>query len=74
MEFKEWQARGPEAKAKKEAAKRKIQEEFRLRTGLIVDVPRTGGSGNSNDGNTARRFFGNHEEAAEICQLDKEVK
>ena len=25
--------------------------------GLVVDIPKSGGSGTSNDGNTARRFF-----------------
>ena len=64
MEIIEWQTRGPEDKLKKEKAKRIIQEEFRIRTGLIGNVPRTRESGNSNDGNTASRFFSNHEEAA----------
>ena len=30
--------------------------------GLIIDKPRTGGSGSSNDGNTAGRFFNEAQE------------
>jgi hypothetical protein len=36
--------------------KLRIQTEFRKKLGLIIDVPKQN-SGNSNDGNTARRFF-----------------
>ena len=39
--------------------------------GLIVDEPKPG-FGNSNDGNTARRFFKNPDIAAEITKLDKD--
>ena len=38
-------------------AKKTIQERFRKEIGLLVDVPKPGGSGTTNDGNTARRFF-----------------
>ena len=37
--------------------KGKIQKEFRERLGLLVDMPKTCGSGTSNDGNTSRRAF-----------------
>ncbi|GBP20050.1 hypothetical protein EVAR_13818_1 [Eumeta japonica] len=36
--------------------------------GLIVDV--AGKSGNSNDGNTSRRFFADHEQSASITGID----
>lgn len=36
----------------------------------IVDSPKVGGFGNSNDGNTARRFFSNFQESAEILGLN----
>lgn len=36
--------------------KTKIQDDFRKRLGLLIDVPKPG-FGSSNDGNTARRFF-----------------
>ena len=39
------------------ARKQIIQCEFRNKVGLIVDKPRTSGSGSSKDENTARRFF-----------------
>lgn len=41
--------------------------------GLIVDKPKPGGSGNSNDGNTARRFFSNPETSSEITGVDLEL-
>lgn len=56
-----------------EIQKRRIQKEFRARLGLIVDKPKPGGAGNSNDGNTARRFFENVDISAEITGIDKDV-
>ena len=47
---------GVSDKEKVEETKRTIQAQFRGRLGLIVDKPKPG-FGNSNDGNTARRFF-----------------
>jgi len=38
--------------------------------GLVVDQPRSKGSGNSNEGNTARTFFNNSELSAKITGLD----
>lgn len=40
---------------------------------LIVDFPKSGGYGNSNDGNTARRFFANSEESAQILGISHEL-
>ena len=51
-----WQVRGGDREAVK-AAKADIQRKLRASLGLRVDEPRCGGSGNSNDGNTARRAF-----------------
>jgi hypothetical protein len=65
LPFKKWSATTPEQKDLKAATKARIQEEFRQETGLIIDVPRQG-SGNSNDGNTARRFFADPEMTARI--------
>lgn len=50
--------------------KEKIQKKFKDEIGLIVDVIKTG-YGTSNDGNTARRFFSNIEQAAQITGVDK---
>ena len=68
LEFEKWQARG-EDKEKVKRRKKNIQDELRKKIGLVVDVPRSGGSGTSNDGNTARRFFRNSEEVAEIVGI-----
>ena len=46
-----------------------IQTRFKNEMGLIIDKPKPG-CGNTNDGNTARRFFGNPEKSAEITGLD----
>lgn len=43
-------------KEKRAKEKQRIQNEFREELGLIIDTPKQG-SGNTNDGNTARRFF-----------------
>lgn len=43
----------------------KIQNDLHKELGILVDVP-TQGSGNTNDGNTARRFFNNFEVVSRI--------
>lgn len=50
--------------------KKIIQKRFKIELGLHVDKPRAGGSGTSNTGNVARRFFENAEKVAEITGLD----
>lgn len=50
--------------------KKNIQNQFKTRTGLIMDQVKHG-FGNTNDGNTARRFFSNSDVAAEITGIDK---
>lgn len=47
-----------------------IQEQFRRKLGLLIDVMKQG-VGTSNDGNTARRFFENPSVTAEITGLDE---
>ena len=56
LPVKKWQLKNENDKKIVNAKKKEIQEEFRTRLGLIVDVPKAG-FGNSNDGNTSRRFF-----------------
>ena len=41
--------------------------------GLLVDVPKSGGSGTTNDGKTARRFFSNEEVSGAITGIDQDV-
>lgn len=56
LKFKKWTAKTLEEKNQMKNAKQRIQRGFKEHMGLIVDVPKHG-SGTSNDGNTARRFF-----------------
>lgn len=60
-----------ENKEKRKLKKRQVQDEFR-KLGLIIDQPKPG-QGNTNDGNTARRFFLNPEEVAAITGVDKNL-
>lgn len=56
LPLNKWQARTEVEKDVVKTRKAKMQQEFKCRMGLIVDVPKPG-FGNSNDGNTSRRFF-----------------
>lgn len=67
-----WQARGPENKAKVAEVKKNIQQRFRKDMGLLVDMPTQQG-GNTNDGNTSRRFFRAAEKSSEITGVNKEL-
>lgn len=58
LEFQKWSATTQEHKELKKMKKKLVQKRFREELGLHIDKPRQG-SGNSNDGNTARRFFYN---------------
>jgi len=53
--------------------KQKIQEEFREKMGIIVDKPRDGSKGSSNDGNVARKFFSNPKLASKITGINKNL-
>lgn len=72
LEFCKWTATTKENKELMAKTKKRIHDAFRKRTGLIIDVPKQG-SGNSNDGNTARRFFSDPELASEITGFDKHL-
>lgn len=41
--------------------------------GLLIDPSRPGGSGMTNDGNTARRFLSNPDLSSSITDIDKEI-
>lgn len=73
LEITQWQIRGEENKELFQRRKKNIQSEFREKMGLIVDYPKTGGSGNSNDGNTARKFFNNSHLSAEITGIEQHL-
>jgi len=70
--IKKWQARGGEEKRKVLENKKRIQEKFKSKLGLLVDIPKCG-YGTSNDGNTARRFFENTEMSSSITGVDIEI-
>ena len=72
IDIKKWQARSAEDKQIVQDSKKRIQEQFYLRLGLIVDKPKPG-FGSSNDGNTARKFFENASVVAEICRIDENL-
>lgn len=55
-----------------EDTKKKIQDDFKLRLGLLVDIPKAG-FGNTNDGNTSRRFFEDPDVASEITGINKKL-
>lgn len=72
LDLKQWQARTPEAKLSVKNRKTLIAETFYKEMGLVVDQPKQGG-GNSNDGNTARKFFENPEKVAGITGLNSDL-
>lgn len=72
LEVQCWQARGNEAKKRVEEKKNYIQNRLRTEMGLLVDIPKQGG-GNTNDGNSARKFFKDPEKSANIIGIDVEL-
>ena len=71
LNTQKWQARkGDKLEVKERESV--IQEAFKKELGLIVDVPKQG-SGTSNDGNTARRFFQNYSISAKITGVDENL-
>lgn len=69
LPVKKWHLRNEADKIIVNERKKVIQEKFKNEIGLLVDVPKAG-FGNTNDGNTSRRFFSNPELAAEITGID----
>lgn len=72
LSFQKWSATTEEHKRAKQIKKQSVQERFRTELGLIIDKPRQV-SGNSNDGNTARRFFANSACTSAITGIDEEL-
>ncbi|KAL0829173.1 hypothetical protein ABMA28_004012 [Loxostege sticticalis] len=71
IDFKKWTARNSD-KLLRDVKKNVTQEEFRERTGLLIDVVKQG-FGTTNDGNTARRFFMDYELSAEITGINEDL-
>ncbi|KAG6456667.1 hypothetical protein O3G_MSEX009874 [Manduca sexta] len=72
LEIKSWQSKGDEHKQKVKDRKKAIQEAFRGEIGLLLDIVKQG-SGNTNTGNVARRFFADEETTARITGLDVRI-
>lgn len=69
LPVKKYRERRTEEEKSLEAQKKlEIQQRFREETGLLVDMPKSN-FGNTNDGNTSRRFFDNPQLAAEITGI-----
>lgn len=70
LPVKKYRQRRTESEKKLEAdAKKNIQKRFEIETGLQIDKPKAN-FGNTNDGNTSRRFFENPELASDITGVD----
>lgn len=61
-----------EEKDLEDRTKKEIQRRFRTETGLLIDMPKSN-FGNTNDGNTSRRFFEDPNLAAEITGISFEL-
>lgn len=72
LSFKKWSVRDPNLKKQREESKRRIQQEFKKDMGLLVDVVKQG-SGVTNDGNTARKFFSEIKTTARITGLKESL-
>ncbi|CAG7663603.1 unnamed protein product, partial [Allacma fusca] len=70
--FKSWQIKS-EFKLVAAEQKKLIQARFWKEMGLRVDYPAPGGSGTSNDGNTARRAFSNYKLLSSILTIDEKL-
>ena len=72
LDFKKWSARSDQEKNLFKCRKEKVQTELKARLAISVDLPRQG-SGTSNDGNTARKFFRNSQIVAEVTGVDENL-
>jgi hypothetical protein len=72
MDIKKYKAKTNDEKLSVKLRKKEVQLNFRERLSLSVDMPKAG-FGNSNDGNTSRRAFKNHEVFSEITKVDCDV-
>lgn len=70
--IQKWSARTESEKLSVKERKIQIQNEFRTKMGLNVDIPRQT-YGSSNDGNTSRRFFQNYKLTSEITEINENL-
>lgn len=72
LPLQKWQARSTEEKRIVKETKEKLQKAFKEEMGLLVDVPKAG-FGNTNDGNTSRRFFADPECSSRITGINVDL-
>ena len=70
LEFKSWRVSRDKDKISYREKKKNIQDLYHSTKGLLIDRPKQDGSGNTNDGNTARRFFDDIAFASEVTGVD----
>lgn len=70
LKVKKWYVSDVAEKELIRKTKKEICDQFQNKMGLIIDQPQSG-SGNSNCGNTSRRFFADFDQTAEITGIDK---
>lgn len=72
LDFKKWSARGEHHQELLQSRKKLIQDRFKDDLNLLIDIVKQG-SGTTNDGNTARRFFEFPDKTAAITGLDEDL-
>lgn len=72
LDFKRWAARSDEHKEMLQTRKKIIQNKFKDELNLLIDIVKQG-SGTTNDGNTARKFFEFPNKTAAITGLDEDL-
>src|SRR5262249_22588312 len=70
INIKKWQMRTADEKAEFAKRKKEVQVILWEKLALQVDKPKPGGSGTTNDGNTARRAFESPDSFANYLSLD----
>lgn len=72
LDLKKLQVRGDKSKALVTSRKRSIQDQFRSQLGLLVDFSKQD-EGNTNDGNSARKFFNNATVPVSITGIKEDI-
>lgn len=72
LKLKSWAVKGEENKKIMTQEKKRIQKELKQQLGINVDKPAQG-AGNTNCGNTARRFFEAYELVSQITGVNMEL-
>lgn len=72
LDLKVWSVKGKESKSIMLKEKERIQSAFKKEVGINVDFP-SQGSGNTNNGNAARKFFSDPVKCSLITGVDEEL-